>query len=171
MKLKERLVMAAMGFSLAVVLLVLLDINLVIPHTEHVNSQHGQVKMGGKDSEKHKSRILQKTPNQSEEYKLSKSEEEKSNADTASKESKDDFNDVVQILMKITQKHNRHWKASKAGRPEESNPTIGEVVSVSEAEMSSVWGRFQYSISKEEMYSHKATTITEVVDTMRKEKS
>eukprot|EP00092_Neocalanus_flemingeri_P018372 GFUD01019883.1.p1 GENE.GFUD01019883.1~~GFUD01019883.1.p1 ORF type:complete len:510 (+),score=167.39 GFUD01019883.1:228-1757(+) len=167
MKLKERLVMAAMGFSLAVVLLVLLDINLVIPHTEHVNSQHGRVRMGGKDSEKHKSRILQKTPSQGQEYKLSKSEEENPNSDSKSKESADDFNDVVQFLMKITQKHNRHWKASKAGRPEKSNPTIGEVVSVSEAEMSSVWGRFQYSISKEEMYSDKDPTITEVVDTMR----
>ena len=43
--------MAALGFSLAVVLLVLLDINLVIPHTEHVKSlrQHGRMKMGGSD--------------------------------------------------------------------------------------------------------------------------
>ena len=51
MKLKERLAMAALRFSLAVVLLVLLDINLVIPHTEHVKSlsQHGRVKMGGRD--------------------------------------------------------------------------------------------------------------------------
>ena len=49
MKLKERLIMAALGFSLAVVLLVLLDMNLVIPHTEHGRSQHGRVRMGGRE--------------------------------------------------------------------------------------------------------------------------
>ena len=49
MKLKERLAMAGLGFSLAVVVLVLLDINMVIPHTEHGKSQHGQVKMGGRE--------------------------------------------------------------------------------------------------------------------------
>ena len=49
MKLKERLVMAALGFSLAVLLLVLLDMNLVIPHTEHGRSQHGRVRVGGRE--------------------------------------------------------------------------------------------------------------------------
>ena len=51
MKLKERLAMAALGFSLAVVLLVLMDINLVIPRTEYMKSlsQHGWVKMGGRE--------------------------------------------------------------------------------------------------------------------------
>ena len=49
MKLKERLIMAALGFSLAVVLLVLLDMNLVIPHTEHSGSQHGRVRMGRRE--------------------------------------------------------------------------------------------------------------------------
>ena len=48
MKLKERVAMAAIGFSLAVVLLVMLDINMVIPHIEHSNRQHGRVRMGGK---------------------------------------------------------------------------------------------------------------------------
>ena len=91
MKLKERLIMAALGFSLAVVLLVLLDMNLVIPHTGHSGGQHGRVRMGRRErliihvktiligtfnfSDNYKSRILQKTPGHSQESKLVKSEE------------------------------------------------------------------------------------------------
>ena len=69
--------------------------------------------------------------------------------------------------MKVAQKYSKHRKGLKAGRPEKSNPTIGEVVSISEAEMTSVWDRFKYGISREEMYADKAPAITEVVDTMR----
>ena len=81
-------------------------------------------------------------------------------------ESKDEFNDISQILIKIAQKHNRHLKGSKSEREERENPTIGEVISINE-EISSVWDRFQYGISKEEMYPDQSATITEVVDTMR----
>ena len=49
MKLKERLVMAALGFSLAVVMLVLLDSSLVIPHLEQGRSQHGRISMGRRE--------------------------------------------------------------------------------------------------------------------------
>jgi len=158
MKLKERLVMAALGFSMAVVMLVLLDMNLVIPHTEHASNLHGRVKKGGRrESENYKSRILQKTPTHSQEYKSVISEE-----DEKSKEPKDEFNDVVKFLMKVARKDKRSWTASKP-----SNPTIGEVVSLEEEENSSVWKKFQYGISKEEMYPLKAPAITEVVDTMR----
>ena len=68
--------------------------------------------------------------------------------------------------MKIAQKHNRHWKGSKSNRAKNDNPTIGEVVWMNE-ESSSVWDRFQYGISKEEMYPDQAHIITEVVDSMR----
>ena len=33
--------------------------------------------------------------------------------------------------------------------------------------MSSVWDRFQCSISREEMYSDRGTPVTEVIDTIR----
>ena len=46
MKLKERVVMTAMGFSLAVVLLVLSDFNLFIPKTDYVNIHHERVRLG-----------------------------------------------------------------------------------------------------------------------------
>ena len=49
MKLKERLVMAALGFCLAVVMLVLLDSSLVIPHLEQGRSPHGRISMGRKE--------------------------------------------------------------------------------------------------------------------------
>ena len=65
--------------------------------------------------------------------------------------------------MKVAQKQ----AVAAKDRPEKSNPTIGEVVSISEAEMTSVWDRFKYGISREEMYPEKAPAITEVVDTMR----
>ena len=48
MKLKERVAMASLGFSVGVVLVlvVMLDMNLVIQHGEHGQRAHGRVKMG-----------------------------------------------------------------------------------------------------------------------------
>ena len=57
-------------------------------------------------------------------------------------------------------------KGSKSEREERENPTIGEVIAINE-ELSSVWDRFQYGISKEEMYPDQSATITEVLETMR----
>ena len=82
-------------------------------------------------------------------------------------ESKEEFSDISQILIKIAQKHNRHGKGSKSDRVKNDNPTIGEVVSLSNEEMTSVWDRFKYGISKEEMFPDQAHIITEVVDSMR----
>ena len=62
------------------------------------------------------------------------------------------YSDISQILIRIAQKHNRHWKGSKSDRVKNDNPTIGEVVSMSNEEMTSVWDRFKYGISKEEMF-------------------
>ena len=76
------------------------------------------------------------------------------------------YSDISQILMRIAQKHKRNWKGSKSDRVKNDNPTIGEVVSSNE-EMTSVWDRFQYGISKEEMYPDQAPMITELVDSMR----
>ena len=59
-----------------------------------------------------------------------------------------------------------HLKGSKSETEKRENPTIGEVISINE-EISTVWDRFQYGISKEEMYPDQSATITEVVDTMR----
>jgi len=159
MKLKERLVMAALGFSLAVVMLVILDSSFVIPNFEQGKSMHGRIRSGRRESENYKSRILQKTPSQSQESKLVKSEEiEKS------QESKDEFNDISQILIKIAQRHNRNWKGSKPMNKE--NPTIGDVLEMDEA-VTTVWDRFQYGISREEMYPDQAVIVSEVLDTMR----
>lgn len=159
MKLKERLVMAALGFSLAVVMLVILDSSFVIPNLEQGKSMHGRIRSGRRESENYKSRILQKTPSQSQESKLVKSEEiEKS------QESKDEFNDISQILIKIAQRHNRNWKGSKPVNKE--NPTIGDVLEMDEA-VTTVWDRFQYGISREEMYPDQAVIVSEVLDTMR----
>jgi len=159
MKLKERLVMAALGFSLAVVMLVLLDSSLVIPHLEQGRSQHGRISMGRRESENYKSRILQKTPSQSQESKLVRSEENEK-----SQESKDLFNDISQILIKIAQRHNRHWRGSKAVAKE--NPTMGEVMEMKD-ELVTVWDRFQYGISKEEMYPDQGLIVSDILDTMR----
>ena len=59
-----------------------------------------------------------------------------------------------------------HLKGSKSETEKRENPTLGEVISINE-EISSVWDRFQYGISKEEMYPYQSATITKVVDTMR----
>jgi len=159
MKLKERLAMASLGFSLAVLLLVLLDWNMVIMDTGQGRSLHGRIKIGR--SENYKSRILQRDPSQSQESKLVKSEENEK-----SQETKDVFNDIAQTMIKIAQRHNRHWKGSKSERGKKENPTIGEVTGLTE-ELVTVWDRFQYGISKEEMYPDQASTVSALLDTMR----
>merc|ERR1719187_2555385 len=140
-------------------MLVILDSSFVIPNFEQGKSMHGRIRSGRRESENYKSRILQKTPSQSQESKLVKSEEiEKS------QESKDEFNDISQILIKIAQRHNRNWKGSKPMNKE--NPTIGDVLEMDEA-VTTVWDRFQYGISREEMYPDQAVIVSEVLDTMR----
>ena len=79
-------------------------------------------------------------------------------------ESKDLFNDISQILIKIAQRHNRHWRGSKAVAKE--NPTIGEVMEMRD-ELVTVWDRFQYGISKEEMYPDQGLIVSDILDTMR----
>ena len=83
-------------------------------------------------------------------------------------EATDNFHDLVQSLIKLRQKHYQDIQRSVQEKAAH-NPTIGEVVSLSGGgNMSSVWDRFQCSISREEMYSDTGTDVTEVLNTIRK---
>ena len=56
MKLKERLVMATLGFTSAIILLLVLDLSMLLPHHQHHQDQdqggghkgHGRVKTNSK---------------------------------------------------------------------------------------------------------------------------
>jgi len=150
--------MASLGFTLGVALLLLLDSHMLIPHTNHLNSIHGRVKQTG--DRNHKSRILQKSSQQSQESKLVKSTEVES-----LQESQDDFHDISQTLIKIAQLYNSKWKVLEP--PVKENPTLAEVMSVSEDKLNSVWEKFQYGISREEMYPEQSLAVTAVLETIR----
>ena len=49
MKLKKRVATTCLGFSVVVVLVVMLEMNLVVQHGEHGHSWHGRLKMGNKE--------------------------------------------------------------------------------------------------------------------------
>jgi len=150
--------MASLGFTLGVALLFLLDSHMLIPHTNNISSIHGRVKQSG--DRNHKSRILQKSPQQSQESKLVKSEEVES-----PQESQDEFHDISQTLIKIAQLYNSKWKILEPSAKE--NPTLADVMSVPEERLNSVWDKFQYGISREEMYPEQSHAVTAVLETIR----
>jgi len=159
MKLKERLAMASLGFALAVVLLVLFDLHVVIPEDGHNGpSRHGRLKA----SENYRSRILQKTASHSQESKMVNSEEAVKSQVSAEHE---DFTDLTQVLIKLAQQYNKSWKKIY---PETSkNPSIADIIDLSNKEITSVWDKFQSGISKEEMYPDKSEAVAEALKAMR----
>ena len=80
-------------------------------------------------------------------------------------ESQDDFHDISQTLIKIAQLYNSKWKVLEP--PVKENPTLAEVMSVSEDKLNSVWDKFQYGISREEMYPEQSLAVTAVLETIR----
>ena len=80
-------------------------------------------------------------------------------------ESRDDFHDISQTLIKIAQLYNSKWKVLEP--PVKENPTLAEVMSVREEKLNSVWDKFQYGISREEMYPEQSLAVTGVLETIR----
>lgn len=52
-------------------------------------------------------------------------------------------------------------------RPVLPNPSITEILEVSEDDVLSVWDRFQFSISQREMYSENSEPINEILANMK----
>ena len=52
-------------------------------------------------------------------------------------------------------------------RPVLPNPSITEILGVSEDDVLSVWDRFQFSISQREMYSENSEPINEILSNMK----
>jgi len=146
--------MATLGFSLAVFLLLVLDLNLIIPHQQiHETSQdfiHGRLVHNKGDN--YKSRILHKSRSE-ESGQVGKSEEVKQTTETVEKESFDDLVSVVKTIPKL--------------HPDVKNPSISEMLDMTEDELLSVWDRFQFSISKREMYQDDPELINQVLKNMR----
>ena len=67
--------------------------------------------------------------------------------------------------MKIAQIYNSKWKILEPSAKE--NPTLADVMSVPEERLNSVWDKFQYGISREEMYPEQSHAVTAVLETIR----
>ena len=80
-------------------------------------------------------------------------------------ESQDEFHDISQTLIKIAQLYNRKWKILEPSVKE--NPTLADVMSVPEERLNSVWDKFQYGISREEMYPEESFEVTAVLESIR----
>ena len=52
-------------------------------------------------------------------------------------------------------------------RPVLPNPSITEILEVSEDDVLSVWDKFQFSISQREMYSENSEPINEILANMK----
>jgi len=164
MKLKERLVMATLGFTSAIILLLVLDLSMVLPrHQLHQDQDqggghkvHGRVKSNSK-GDNFKTRTLHKLPIQSDEISQQKSDE--SIPVTEENKQKDPYEDIARVLKSLAKNPKLH-KAHK-------NPSISKVLSLTEDDITTVWEEFQFGISKREMYSRDSSAIQPVMDSMR----
>lgn len=169
MKLKERLVMTVFGFSLAILLVLVLDLQVAQDklRDQETNSYHGRVKKGGPEHGPpggRGTRNLQKSQN------FSKEENKESEKLPAPEEqSVEDFEDVRQAMLKVSQKKNlvNMFKfRSSSNRKKQSDDTILDIATVSSSEVTSVWETFQYGISRYQMYRDPDPDVEAVLEQM-----
>jgi len=148
--------MTTLGFTAAIILILVLDLNMLLPtHDHYIQEQspnaHGRVKIS-KNGENFKSRILQKS--QSDEQIPKKS----SDVSDQDKVQKDSFEDLQLVLKKFPV--NPKLSVYK-------NPSVTEILSLTDEDVSTVWEKFQFGISKREMYGIYSKVVQPVLDNMR----
>ena len=72
---------------------------------------------------------------------------------------KDLFEDLARVLKTI--------KSSPKFQSAKRSPSVLELLSLEAKDVGSVWERFQFSITKAEMYSRDSSDIQPVLDSMR----
>ena len=70
---------------------------------------------------------------------------------------KDTFADLVLMLK----------SSHKLENPRLENPSVTELLGLSEEDLGSVWDRFQFSISKRNIYSHNSGDISQLLEKMQ----
>ena len=70
---------------------------------------------------------------------------------------KDTFADLVLMLKSLP----------KLETPRLENPSVTELLGLSEEDLGSVWDRFQFSISKRNIYSHNSEDISQLLEKMQ----
>jgi len=159
--------MAMLGFSTAIILLLVLDINMILPYHVHHYSQesssdggdansklHGRVKINA-NGVNYKSRALHKSQSQSDEASQPKSEENQIQPEVTVKDAFADLESVLKLLS-VNPKHAVY-----------KNPSVTDILSLTEEDVGTVWEKFQFGISKREMYNIKSATVQPVLDKMR----
>ena len=73
---------------------------------------------------------------------------------------KDPYDDLSQVI-KLMRLNSKHLNTEK-------NPSISDLLSLSASDVSTVWEKFQFSISKREMYDERSTNVQPVLDQMRR---
>jgi len=159
--------MAMLGFCMAIILLLVLDINMILPYHVHhfaqesgsdgdANSKvHGRVKINN-NGVNYKSRALHKSKSQSDEASQPKSEENQIQPEEVTK--KDAFTDLEKVMK--TMSINPKLAVYK-------NPSVTDILSLTDEDVGTVWEKFQFGISKREMYDLHSVTVQPVLDKMR----
>lgn len=172
MKLKERIVMTMLGFCLAMVLVLVLDLHSTREGVRGSSPYHGRV---GREPgvERHKTRTLHKSRNSSKEAGGgSRPDQDYAEKDAPEEDVRDDFEDIRKAIIKISQKQSLAEMISQLGSSGSRKKvlpkqTIMDLASVDEEDLTTVWERFQYSISREEMYADPDTHVTDVLERMQ----
>lgn len=164
MKFLERVGMAVAGFSLAMVLVLLVDLDLFLPiNRTSSSSLHGRIQLG-KNRPSFQARILQKSLNSSRE-----SMQEEVETTTASTQAVDQFADISAAMLKVTQKYSFTGLFFQGSVSVESrdNETLGELAGAKLDAKSSVWERFQLGISRLQMYPQSSPVVATLLKSMQ----
>ena len=72
------------------------------------------------------------------------------------REETDSYDDLLSIMKSIPER-----------RPSPENPSVTDLLGLSEEDLGSVWDRFQFSISKRSIYSENSEDISQLLDNMK----
>jgi len=170
MKLKERLVMSMLGFSFAVTLILVLDLQSpgALHRVREEAAFHGRVGTGVRSEDGHKTRNLHKSKAQSKETQENTRQEEEKSVES---ETEDDFDDIKEALEEANKKHNLANLVSKFGGSrvgdESEEDTLLDALGLSSGEIGSVWDVFQLGAERGQLYGKEGETIQELLTYMQ----
>jgi len=159
--------MVFLGFSISLLLLLLLDTDSLLSQTSQLSRNlHARVKFKSSQTDVFKKRNLQKSPNSSREVSSNSGQVSITEAEEV-----DEFQDLAMAVVKATQKQNIAniiSQISNRRRKTGQDQTISEVGDFPVFRNSSIYERFQLGISRLEMYKVDDKVMKEVVENMQK---
>ena len=182
MKLKERVLMGLIGFSLAIFMLLLLETSEFFGSTDENGRSspfHGFIK-GEAQFERHHARNLQKTASGSQSQSVDYKDDENLKRDRPSTTSStvkpkngvddpfkgDSFNDVLEALDEVNRAQSK-WrnllKTYSKRKRKRKRVTLAELADEELSSNSSVYERFQLGISDQDLYDESDKNVDEML--------